>query len=463
MRVLLISTYELGHQPIHVASPAAALARRGHDVVCIDTAVDPWDPALVDGIDAVAISVPMHTALRLATGIAETIRARRPDLPVCFYGLYAAVARHHTLGPLADRLINGEYETALCDWVDGRADTTVTYRHRERTELPARRLLPPLDRYARLALDGEERLAAAVEASHGCSSRCRHCPVPAVYDGRTRIVATDTVLADIEQAVDLGARHISFADPDVLSAPQHWLRIARALHHRHPDLTFDITTKVEHILRHGTIWDEVASLGCLFVTTAIECVDDTILTILDKRHTAADASHAIGVLRRAGIEPRPTLLPFTPWTTLEGLADLVAFVSTRDLAESIDPVQWTLRLLIPDGSLLLDHHALAPHLDGYDPHRLGWRWTAADPRVDDLHRRLTELVGNHTARGTDLNRTFDEITATISRAARRPRPARVAARREGRPRLTETWFCCAEPTCEQQALTAVPVLARRRP
>jgi radical SAM superfamily enzyme YgiQ (UPF0313 family) len=463
MRVLLISTYELGHQPIHVASPAAALTRRGHDVACIDTAIDPWDPTLVDGIDAVAISVPMHTALRLATGIAETIRARRPGLPICFYGLYAAVARHHTLGPLADRVITGEYETALCDWVDGRADTTVTYLHREHTEVPARQLLPPLDRYARLALDGEERLAAAVEASHGCSSRCRHCPVPAVYDGRTRIVAPDTVLTDIDQAVDLGARHISFADPDVLSAPQHWLRIARALHYRHPDLTFDITTKVEHILRHDTIWDEVASLGCLFVTTAVECVDDTILTIIDKRHTAHEAANAVAVLRHAGIEPRPTLLPFTPWTTLDGLADLAAFVITHDLTASIDPVQWTLRLLIPDGSLLLDHPALAPHLDGYDPQRLGWRWTAADPRIDDLHHRLTEIVDRDTACGAEPNRTFDEITATISRAAGRPLPGPTAAQREGRPRLTETWFCCAEPTCEQQARTAVPVLPRPQP
>ena len=40
MNVLLVSTYELGRQPLHVASPAAALLRAGHDVRALDLAVD---------------------------------------------------------------------------------------------------------------------------------------------------------------------------------------------------------------------------------------------------------------------------------------------------------------------------------------------------------------------------------------------------------------------------------------
>jgi len=43
MRVLLISTYELGHQPVQLAMPAAALLAAGHEVRCIDVAVDPLD------------------------------------------------------------------------------------------------------------------------------------------------------------------------------------------------------------------------------------------------------------------------------------------------------------------------------------------------------------------------------------------------------------------------------------
>jgi hypothetical protein len=448
MRVLLISTYELGHQPVHVASPAAALAHRGHDVRCVDTAVDPWDPTAVDDGDAVAISVPMHTAMRLGLAIAESVRARRPDLPIALYGLYAGVAAHDTRGRLADRLITGEYETALGDWVEGHDTDRLSYLHREPTRVPTRGLLPSLDRYARLSVDGEEHLAAAVEATHGCNSRCRHCPVSAVYNGRTRIVAPNVVLDDITHLVDLGARHITYADADFFSAPHHSLRVVRAAHSRYPDLTFDITTKVQHVLGHRGRWEELASLGCLFVTTAVECVDDDILAILDKGHTAADAVEAIDVLRRAGIEPRPTLLPFTPWTTLSGLADLVELAVVHDLTANIEPVHWTLRLLVPDGSLLLDHAALTPHLDAYDSAALGWRWTAADPRVDDLQRDLAALVERHANSGTDPHDTFVEIADTVAAAAGRTFP--TAARSSGgRPRLTETWFCCAEPTCQQ--------------
>src|SRR4051794_41697842 len=112
MRVLLVSTYELGHQPLHVASPAAALRDAGNEVRCLDLAVERWRPADVEWADRVAFSVPMHTAMRLALRAAEAVRRARPELPICFYGLYAPVSRDRTLGRVADRLIAGGDEPA---------------------------------------------------------------------------------------------------------------------------------------------------------------------------------------------------------------------------------------------------------------------------------------------------------------------------------------------------------------
>ncbi len=449
MRVLLISTYELGHQPIHVASAAQALRARGHQVRCVDTSRDPWNPAEIDNVDVVAISVPMYTAMRLALDIARTIRTRRSVLPICLYGLYAGVARDTTLGPFADRLIAGEYETALCDWIDGHPDTTISQLERIPRGLPARDLLPPLARYARLLIDGEERVAAAVQASHGCRSRCRHCPVPAVYDGRLRVVALETVLDDIDQCVALGAAHITFADPDFLNGPAHAQRVIRALYQRHPGITFDVTTKIELILRHQDLWAEFARSGCLFVTTALECVDDNILAILDKGHTAAQAAQSLELLRSAGIEPRPSLLPFTPWTTLNGLAELVEFTIAHDLIDNIDPVHWTIRLLIPDDSLLLRRPELTAYLDNYDDALLGWQWHPADPRTDVLQQELAVLVEDGITARQEPADTFTRVAEQIARAGGRTFP-RVEATRAKRPRLTKAWFYCAEPTCQQQ-------------
>src|SRR3954464_4627957 len=232
MRVLLVSTYELGHQPLHVASPAAALRDAGHDVRCLDISVEPWDPEAVEWADKVAFSVPMHTAMRLAMRAAEATKRARPELPVCFYGLYAPVSRDLTLGRLADRVIAGEYEPQLAAWAAGACGGPERDLGRHAFQLPARDLLPPLERYAHLALNHEERLVGYVEASHGCVHMCRHCPIPSVFDARIPILGADAVLADIEQLVAMGAPHITFGDPDFLNGRKHSLAIVRTMHER---------------------------------------------------------------------------------------------------------------------------------------------------------------------------------------------------------------------------------------
>jgi radical SAM superfamily enzyme YgiQ (UPF0313 family) len=436
MHVLLVSTYELGHQPLHVASPAAALRAAGHDVRCLDLSVEAWDPAAVEWADRVAFSVPMHTAMRLAMRAAQAVKSTRPTLPVCFYGLYAPVSRDLTLGRLADRVIAGEYERALVAWVGAGDRTPELDLGRHDFELPARDLLPPLERYAHLALDGEERLVGYVEASHGCVHTCRHCPVPTVYDGRIRIVGADTVLDDIAQLVAMGARHITFGDPDFLNGRKHSLAVVRAMHERFPELTFDCTVKVEHVLEFPAVWPELARSGCLFVVTALESVNDAILERLDKGHTARQAGDAIALLREHGIEPRPSFMPFTPWTTPEDVVELLDFVAANDLVGNVDPVQYTIRLLLPEGSLLLDHPDMRPHLGAYDAERLTWTWVAEDPSVDELQARLAALVEGATAAGEAPARTYERIRAEVG-----AEPQLAAGSVEGRPRLTEPWFC----------------------
>jgi radical SAM superfamily enzyme YgiQ (UPF0313 family) len=425
MRVLLVSTYELGHQPLHVASPAAALRAAGHEVRCADLAVERWRD--VDWAERIAFSVPMHTAMRLAVRAAETVLAARPDVPICFYGLYAPVSRDRTLGRIADRLIAGEYEPALLRWAAGQSDDEPLIQlGRGEFHTPARDLLPPLEHYAHLALGGEERLVGYVEASHGCVHMCRHCPIPSVYDGRIRIVGAATVLADIEQLVDMGARHITFGDPDFLNGRRHSLEIVRAMHERFPDLTFDCTTKVEHVLEFAQLWPELAASGCLFVVMAVELLNDEILARLDKGHSAREAADAVALLREHGVEPRPSLMPFTPWTTLGDVAEVIRFVERHDLAGNVDPVQFSIRLLVPEGSLVLelDDWERGP----YDAEALSYPWTS---ELDGLQRRLAAIAER------DEPDAFAQIRAEVLD----DEPQVAAGSVEGRPRLTEPWFC----------------------
>ena len=466
MRALLLSTYELGHQPLHAAKATSALLAAGHEVRCVDVALDALDAHDVDWADRVAFSVPMHTAMRLALRVAETIRARRPELPLCFFGLYAPVSRDLTIRSAVDTVIAGEYETGLVAWVNGEDPGPAIQLSRVEARVPARHLLPSLDRYTKLVVGGEERLVGSVEASRGCSHRCRHCPVPVVYDGRVRPVDVAVVMADIDQLVEAGARHVSFADPDFLNAPLHARRVIAVIHECHPSLTFDCTTKVEHILRHPGVLPELAEAGCAFIVSAFESTNDTILGYLDKGHSVADASQAIVSLREHGIEVRPSWLPFTPWTTLDDLIDLIDFVVAHDLVVNVDPVQYTVRLLLPEGSLLLGHAAMEPHLGHYDAERLGWTWSHPDPMVDRLQQELAALVEARVEQGAAA--TFGEIDAFIrSFATNRAALPSLGAVSKGavgaRAHLTEPWFCCSEPTEAQLTPLTPLVLAAGTP
>ncbi len=459
VQTLLLSTYELGHQPLHAAKATSALLAAGHEVRCVDVTIDALDAETVDWADRVAIAVPMHTAMRLALRVAATIRARRPELPLCFYGLYAPVSRDLTVTSAVDAVIAGEYEPGLVAWVGGEDPGPPIQLARAAARTPARHLLPPLDRYTRLAVGEEERLVGSVEASRGCSHRCRHCPVPVVYDGRVRPVDLAAVLSDIDQVVEAGARHVSFADPDFLNAPLHARRVVAALHESHSSLTFDCTIKVEHILRHSDILPELAEAGCAFVVSAFESTNDTILAYLDKGHSVADASKAIVALRQYGIEVRPSWLPFTPWTTPDDLIDLIDFVVAHDLVANVDPVQYTIRLLLPEGSLLFGQAAMEPHLGKYDAERLGWTWSHPDPMIDRLQQELAALVEARMEQGASA--TFEEIKTLVrSRANGHATPPSLGSVSKGavgdRAHLTEPWFCCSEPT-EAQLLPLVPL------
>jgi len=476
VRVLLVSTYELGHQPLHLASPAGALLRAGHEVRCADLSVEALAPGDVAWADAVACSVPMHTAMRLALPVCDEVRARRPDVALCLYGLYAGLDGAEGAPRHADLTIAGEYEARLVAWVDdlgaraaagrwapGEIPGDGTPRHavelgRGRSGLPARRLLPGLEHYAQLALGEERRRAGYVEATRGCAHRCRHCPVPVVYDGRTRVTDEDVVVADVAQLVAAGARHVTFGDPDFLNRPRHAERVVAAVHGAFPELTFDVTAKVEHVLAHDALWSGFAAAGCLFVVSAFESASDAILGRLDKGHTVADEIEAVAVLRGAGIEPRPSLLPFTPWTTPADVVALLDLVARCDLVGNVDPVQYAIRLLVPPGSLLVRSGSLDGALGPYDPEHLGWSWRSAHPGLDRLQQALTELAARAGAEGWPARRTYEAVRASAAVAlgplvpeAAPAAEARLAAplADDDRPRLTEAWFCCAEPSDAQ--------------
>jgi radical SAM superfamily enzyme YgiQ (UPF0313 family) len=451
--VLLIACYEMGHQPLAVAWPAAFLERAGYAPAVLDVSVEPLDAEKIRRARLVAISVPMHTALRLGVRVAARVRALNAAATIVFYGLYATLNADYLLreagatavlaGELEEELVAlvRRLETAPADGVQAAARATSLTRLPFPT--PSRAALPALKKYAHLDRGGARALVGHVEASRGCKHRCRHCPIPPVYGGRFFVVPVDVVLADVRQQVAAGATHVSFGDPDFLNGPGHALAVARALHAEFPAVTFDFTAKIEHLLRHRGRLAELAALGCLFIVSAAESLDDQVLAILGKGHTGGDVVAALRATRAAGITLRPTWVAFTPWVTLDGYRTWLDFLDAEDLVDAVDPVQYGLRLLVPPGSLLLAHAAMRPHLGPLVAGAFHYEWAHPDPRMDRLQQAVAAAVADAADRREESAATFhrvrvlaDEAAGLPPRPAPTPRPDRRRA-----PRLTEAWFC----------------------
>lgn len=458
-KVVLINAYELGRQPFALASPTAWLARAGFDVECIDLSLEKLAPAKLAGAGLVALYVGMHTATRIAIEALPKVRALAPGAHLCVYGLYAPMNETFLRARGAGTVLGGEFEPALLDLAQRlRSGDIVSVRQEAMVSLekvtfiaPDRSRLPALARYAKLILpDGTQRIAGFAEGSRGCKHLCRHCPVVPVYQGRFRIVPADVVMADIRAQVAAGAHHISFGDPDFLNGPTHALKLARALHAAFPYVTFDATIKVQHLIEHAALLPELARLGCLFVTSAVESVDDRVLEHLDKHHTGADFEHATQLLRAAGIAFAPTFVAFTPWTTLDGYVALLERIADLGLVESVPPVQLAIRLLVPEGSYLLHLPGFRERLGPFDPALLGYPWRHDDARVDTLQTRVLRGIAEGEEAGWSRRQIFGAVWQWAHEAAGRLAPSLSDAQWGAPvPRLSEPWYCCAEPTSLQ--------------
>jgi radical SAM superfamily enzyme YgiQ (UPF0313 family) len=461
---VLISTYELGRQPFGLASPAAWLRRAGAEVICNDTAVQPFDEAAVARADLIGFYLPMHTATRLAAPLIARARALNPAATIVCYGLYGPMNQAHLRGLGADAVIGGEFEAALVEiYSDGgrwTGDGSSSHRRRlaeasvppstghrlpsirlERLSFiaPERADLPPPSAYATLVLGGQPRVTGYSEASRGCKHTCRHCPVVPIYGGKFRVVAREVVLEDIRRQVAAGAQHITFGDPDFLNGPGHAIPLVQALHAEHPELTYDVTVKVEHLLAHAALLPTLRATGCALITSAFEAFDEGILERFDKRHSRAEAAQAVALCREHGLALNPTFVAFTPWTSRAVYADFLRTIAELGLVEAVSPIQYAIRLLVPQGSLLLELGEMRALLDPFDQQALYYPWRHPDPTMDALQYQVQTLAEGVAERGETRQQLFARIWALATNDA--PPPLEHLLPQPPIPYMSEPWYC----------------------
>jgi radical SAM superfamily enzyme YgiQ (UPF0313 family) len=450
VNIVLISTYELGRQPFGLASPKAWLVREGHHVDCADLAVERLSERRIQEADLVAFYLPMHTATRLAVPVIERVKRLNPRARLVCYGLYAPLNAELLRELGIEAVVGGEFEPALVKLAGGERIPAVSLSLERLDFIPPDRYgLPGAEVYAKLHHQGESKTVAYTEATRGCKHVCRHCPVVPVYHGQFRIVQRDVVLEDIRGRVAAGARHVTFGDPDFFNGPTHALRIVEALHAEFPEITYDATIKIEHLIKHRDLLSTLRDTGCLFITSAAESVDDRVLAKLEKNHTRRDFFEAVALTRAAGLILQPTFIAFTPWITIEGYRDLLQVLASLDLVENVSSIQLALRLLVTSGSRLLELEDVRACVGPFDPKLLVYPWKHADPEMDALGARVLRLVQEQQKQGRDRRKIFQEIYTLAGGEPPPDNQQRIAP--EAMPYLDEPWYCCAEPTEEQLA------------
>ena len=409
-----------------------------------DLAVERLPADALHAVTLIAVSLPMHTATRLALPVIAELRRRLPDVPICAFGLYGPLndARLREAGATAVMGPECEQElVALACEVHGLAAPAGGPRPRASALVPDRAGLPALDRYAQLVWpDGHASVVGAVEATRGCKHVCRHCPVVPIYHGRFHAVPVEVVLADVRAQVAQGATHITFADPDFFNGPTHAVRLIDALHREWPALTYDVTIKVEHLRMHDGLLSRLRDTGCAFVTSAVESLDDHVLAALDKGHTRADVEAVAARCHEVGLALSPTFVAFTPWTTLTGYLAFLDDIDALGLVDHVAPVQWTLRLLVTQDSGLLALDEIRAVAGRYAPATLTHPWRHADARVDALQRDVMQIAG--VAQGRPRRAIYEAIRARAAAdVADAPGPRPVLPSRASIPYLTEPWYC----------------------
>jgi len=478
LKIVLISTYELGRQPFGLASPAAWLRKRGHPVVCVDLARQDLDELAVREADLIGVYLPMHTATRLAAQLLPILRTQNPNAHLCCYGLYAPMNEGYLRNLGVATILGGEFEGGLVHLVErlarrkGDGDTralqeeSVISLERLPFEVPDRTGLPALPKYAHLIIPGDGyRIVGSTEASRGCKHLCRHCPIVPVYNGVFRVVPREIVMEDVRRQVIEGAQHISFGDPDFFNGIGHAIPLIEEFHREFPGVTYDVTIKIEHLRKHEHLLPKLKEAGCLFVISAVESVDDAVLAALDKGHTRADFLHVAGVFRALGLTLHPTFVPFSPWTTVESYLDLLRVIAERELIENVAPIQLGIRLLIPQGSRMLELQEIKRSVGPFDPESLVYPWKHAEPRVDELSETVQSIAAAADREKASRTVTFERVWEAAHSAANidaAPLPVGVGGARPV-PFLSEPWYCCAEPTRDQLISIGRPQPAISKP
>ena len=433
MKILLTSFYDLGKQPKIIAEIVDRYNSAEIDFDFFDFSVEDQNIDL-ENYDVLGIYAPMHTATILSI---EYIKDKKLPNKMFTFGLYGSVLEDFNS---SIRYIKDIESDELALFLEINDDHQFSLKN----NIPNRQIFPDISNYAHLVDGSNNLIAGSVETTYGCKHSCTHCPVPISFNGTFKTYSLEKIVSDVENQVNQGAKHISFNDPDFFNGPIHALKILESLNEKFPSITYDSTIKVEHILKYKKYFKELSSLNMVFVISAFETTNDLVLSILEKNHTSNDLNNSIEISQDFGIDIRPTWMPFSPWTELNDLSNIVKLIEKYELRETVDPIQLTIKLLIPKHSLIIKKPEINKYLGNYEKNSLSFKWEYENNDVEKLQSSLFDFILNNS----ELNehKQYLGMVNIIEKYTDTKLLTNSSYDFKNVPKLSETWFCCAEPS-----------------
>ncbi len=433
MKILLTSFYDLGKQPKIIAEIVDRYNSSEIDFDFFDFSVEDQNIDL-ENYDVLGIYAPMHTATILSI---EYIKDKKLPNKMFTFGLYGSVLEDFNS---SIRYIKDIESDELALFLEINDDHQFSLKN----NIPNRQIFPDISNYAHLVDGSNNLIAGSVETTYGCKHSCTHCPVPISFNGSFKTYSLEKIVSDVENQVKQGAKHISFNDPDFFNGPIHALKILESLNEKFPSITYDSTIKVEHIIKYKKYFKELSSLNMVFVISAFETTNDLVLSILEKNHTSHDLNNSIEISQDFGIDIRPTWMPFSPWTELNDLSNIVKLIEKYELRETVDPIQLTIKLLIPKHSLIIKKPEINKYLGNYEKNSLSFKWEYENNDVEKLQSSLFDFILNNSE--LDDHKQYLGMVNIIEKCTDTKLLTNSSYDFKNVPKLSETWFCCAEPS-----------------
>ena len=168
-----------------------------------------------------------------------------------------------------------------------------------------------------------------IYASRGCYNNCGFCSIRKFYGPpkgplwRTRSV--DNIVSEIKQLKEKwpSIREIVFVDDLFLGSPSEKIKRIKyfkdSLLNNDLKLILSISERVDNINDEiGAIWNE---MGVRQVLIGLESGIPEILKKMNKGITLEEQQKALSIFEKYEIDPTPSFINFTPWSTIENIIE----------------------------------------------------------------------------------------------------------------------------------------------